>query len=623
MFRTLTSILLIALLSSAVWAVQPYHEVQVVDERGEPVTTISSIEIYAPDTTTNAVIYQDRGEQNTITIPMTTSSTNTTLSDGLFYWYGPDGYDFSITDGTNIATNANHRTRTSSEGTIVFPSYLTSITTSQYLDAESITMGTSSDFVLNAGATADLLTWTPATDGAIFRIGANDAATNSDFRVHVGTDMGLLIDEGVPSFAWSGGAATINHNSNFNAGLCTGTSTGAVTLGSATAGAITIDSTSTATMNSDGAFSITTSDASADITVDSTAGSVIIDGGEAVDDAITIVSSGAAGGIDITSLGDIDITTTGAAGEDITISNSGGSIAMTASEADAGAMLLQTSGAGGDLTINSVLGRVIIEGEEDAANAVLITADGSTASTLEIFNDTGTSATEGAASIQLLSDVGGIAIQSGLNGAAITLLADAGTSEVILINADQGTGVDSITIDSDDGGITINTGTGAGDAITYNGRTDSLIILEGTADAFETSLTFTDPTADGTINFPDTADEGAAGGDVAWVADAGTTTKDASNAAIPVTDAIVLGTSGAASAWSLPNGEEGQILTVQIVTDGGEATITPDTCAGCGWATAVLTDDIDGITFLYVDDTVGWIVIGTSGDGTNLVALTQ
>ena len=157
----------------------------------------------------------------------------------------------------------------------------------------------------------------------------------------------------------------------------------------------------------------------------------------------------------------------------------------------------------------------------------------------------------------------------------------------------------------------------------FDGANAETWIIEGSADGFETSVVFTDPTADGTITFPDTGDEGAAGGEIAWIADAGTTTKDASDAAIPVTDAVVLGTSGGASAWSLPNGEEGQILTVVIVTDGGEAIITPDTAAGCGWATVVLTSDIDGVTFMYIDDTIGWIIIGTFSDGTNLVAVTQ
>lgn len=660
MFRKLTYILLIALLSSAVWAVQPYHEVKIVDETGAIVTTITSVSIYAPDSTTDAVIYMDRGEQNTITIPMTPTSDNTTLVDGVMSWYGPDGYNFSITDGSNIANNADHRPRTSSEGRLIFPSYLTAISSTTYSDAQSATFGDGGDWVLRGGNVANQMSFTPIADNSNFIIGVSGTSLNSSFNVYVGTALGLKLDASVPSLTWDGGAVLVNHNSNFNVGINTGTSTGNSSIGSGTSGTVALDTDAGMTINADDSIAMTVSAGTigiaatgGDITIDGTNSSVIVRGTEAIADAIWIDAD--AGGVDITAAAtfDIDITATGgkilmnatedAAGaisaivnggtsETIVLTNTQGTgtdsfnIDATAGGIDIDAELevaINVAAAASNLVLGSTLGSIYIEAEEDVANAILITADGGTSTTLEIFNDTGTSATEGAASIQLLSDVGAIALQSGLDGAAITLLADAGTSEVILINADQGTGVGSITLDSDDGGITINTGTGADDGINYNGRTDSLIVLEGTADAFETSLTFTDPSADGTINFPDTADEGAAGGDVAWVADAGTANKDASDAAIPVTDAVVLGTSGAASAWSLPNGEEGQILTVQIVTDGGEAIITPDTCAGCGWATAVLTDDIDGITFLYVDDTVGWMVIGTSGDGTNLVALTQ
>ena len=433
MKRFTTILMLALLLVSSARAQNSYHEVQVVDERGEKVTDISSVEIYLPDTTTNAVIYSDRGNQNTITIPMTTGSTNTTLSSGFFSWFGADGYDFSITDGTNIATNSGHRTRTSSEGTLVFPSYLTSITTSQYLDAESITMGTSADWVLNAGAVADLLTWTPASDGAIFRIGANDAATNGDFRVMVGTDIGLLIDEGVPSFTWTGGAASINASSNFNTTINTGSSTGTVTLGSSTAGALTLDTTSTYTLSSDGAHSTTTTDGSADITVDATAGSVIVDGGEAVDDAVIIRSTGAAGGIDITSLGDIDITTTGTAGEDITITNTGGSIIVTATE--------------------------------NIQNSMHIEVNGGTSESVNIYSNQGTgvsATTEHDASVQLQSDDGGISLYTTANLAnAIRIETNSGSSETIVINNVQGTDDASLELSSKLGGITMNAAAGS------------------------------------------------------------------------------------------------------------------------------------------------------------------
>ena len=38
----------------------PWHSIQIVDERGVTVTSITSVEIYAPGTTTNAVIFSDR-----------------------------------------------------------------------------------------------------------------------------------------------------------------------------------------------------------------------------------------------------------------------------------------------------------------------------------------------------------------------------------------------------------------------------------------------------------------------------------------------------------------------------------------------------------------------------------
>lgn len=757
MKKILFTMMIVALLVCPAMAARyRQHQLTIVDEFGDAVTNITQISIFDAGTSSATTIYPTRAG-GTMTNPITTGSTGSTFvqSLGLVSWFqaAPD-YKVTITDGTRSLTIDSR-----AEGDTRFPwyaNYIGALSSFNIGDNNDLNFGTDTDVVGTWENANDILSWIPAVDGVSFDIGDTDAAKQFVFHVYVGGvgGGGLTIDEGTSAFTWLGsGAVTINDSGTGTTSIHAGAATGTITIGSGTSGAWAIDGTSTGAINCDAALGITTTDGSADITVDAVAGSVIIDGGEAAADAVTITATGTAGGIDITSLADIDITTTGAATEDISITNTGGSVIITATEGAADAIVLNAStavggiditsnadiditttgaatedisitntggsiivtatenvqnsmhievnggtsesinlysnqgtgasattehdasvqiqsddggigiyttgdvadafrletnggtnetitinnlqgtgagaitiaanAAGGDLNLDSVLGRIEIEAEEDVANALYLIADGSTASTIEIFNDTGTAATEGAASIQLLSDVGGIAIQSGLDGAAITLLADAGTSEIILINADQGTGVGSITLDSDDGGITINTGTGASDGINYNGRTDSLIVLEGTADDHETSLTFTDPTADGTINFPDSADEGAAGADVAWVADAGTTTKDASDAAIPVTDAVVQATSGAASAWSLPNGEEGQILTVVIVTDGGEATITPDTCAGCGWATAVLTDDIDTITFMYVDDTVGWMVIGTAGDGTNLVALTQ
>ena len=92
----------------------------------------------------------------------------------------------------------------------------------------------------------------------------------------------------------------------------------------------------------------------------------------------------------------------------------------------------------------------------DEKGAVYLHANGGTSESILIHSDQGTSDTEGDASVQLLSDVGGIGIKSGLNSSgAIRITADGGTSERIVLHSDQGTGSDSILLASDVGGVHI------------------------------------------------------------------------------------------------------------------------------------------------------------------------
>jgi hypothetical protein len=135
----------------------------------------------------------------------------------------------------------------------------------------------------------------------------------------------------------------------------------------------------------------------------------------------------------------------------------------------------------------------------------------------------------------------------------------------------------------------------------------SPIIAEGaTANDFETTISITDPTADNTITLPDDS------GSVAY-SPGGTTTSIADSLAIPITHAYVAKTTGGdAEALTLANGENGQILTIALVTDGGGVgTLTPVTCSG--FATIAFEDAGDNVTLMYIDDTVGWIILGTAG----------
>ena len=83
--------------------------------------------------------------------------------------------------------------------------------------------------------------------------------------------------------------------------------------------------------------------------------------------------------------------------------------------------------------------------------------------------------------------------------------------------------------------------------------------------------------------------------------------------AMPVTHPYIVKTTGAdAEALTLADALPGQMLVLNLTTDGGgTGTLTPSTTTG--FATIVFADAGDQAVLLYVDDTVGWIIIGLSG----------
>lgn len=81
--------------------------------------------------------------------------------------------------------------------------------------------------------------------------------------------------------------------------------------------------------------------------------------------------------------------------------------------------------------------------------------------------------------------------------------------------------------------------------------------------------------------------------------------------AIPLDKPIVLKTTGGAEALTLANGYPGQVLNINLVVDGGDGTLTPATATG--FATIVFADAGDQVTLMYIDDTVGWVIMGMAG----------
>jgi len=108
-------------------------------------------------------------------------------------------------------------------------------------------------------------------------------------------------------------------------------------------------------------------------------------------------------------------------------------------------------------------------------------------------------------------------------------------------------------------------------------------------------------------------DTPAGGLNLLWSPKNGTIEVAADVLAIPVTHARVSKTTGGnAEALTLANGLPGQVLTIALDTDGGgTGTLTPTTCSG--FVSIAFADVGDHATLRYVDDTIGWVIMGASG----------
>ena len=186
-------------------------------------------------------------------------------------------------------------------------------------------------------------------------------------------------------------------------------------------GGVTVDTTGSFSIDGAAASNITLTGAF-DLTVNSTAGSIIVTGGQAAVDAIDINASDVAGGIDVDSgTGGVTVDTTGAMSFD-----------------SAAASNMTVTGAF-DLTVSSTAGSVVISGGEAAVDAVTITA-GNAAGGLDLNAGTGGVTVDTTASISL----------------------DCATASNFTI-----TGAADLTLSSTAGSTIINGGEAAADAIQF------------------------------------------------------------------------------------------------------------------------------------------------------------
>jgi hypothetical protein len=185
---------------------------------------------------------------------------------------------------------------------------------------------------------------------------------------------------------------------------------------------------------------------------------------------------------DVASSGDIDLVSSSDAAAAVYIAQSTGTSGTVKIHADTGTSV--TEGAE-SINILSDVGGIGLRSTANLANAINITNDGGTTGTITIFNDQGTSVTEGAASIALVSDAGGVELRSTANLAnAINITNDGGTTGTITIFNDLGSsvteGAASIELLSDAGGVELRSTANLANAIALTsdgGTTGSILIF--------------------------------------------------------------------------------------------------------------------------------------------------
>lgn len=268
---------------------------------------------------------------------------------------------------------------------------------------------------------------------------------------------------------------------------------------------LTADGTGAVSLGSNAAADITAS--AGDVSLISSAGSVVLNGAEAVDDAIQLTSASGglaasvalsaviastetnADSVQITSGGGMDITATGAAGKDIDIVCTSGSVNISGGENVANAVVISagaggidisaTGSAGEDIDIVNTGGSVNISATENNSGAIIVQANGGASERVTLLSSQGT----GADSINLESTAGGITLSAALASAdAINLSASAGGVDVdgaLQVNiASSQAAANAVRIVASDaaGGLDLDAGTG-GVAIDSTGA----ISLDGAA----------------------------------------------------------------------------------------------------------------------------------------------
>ncbi len=216
----------------------------------------------------------------------------------------------------------------------------------------------------------------------------------------------------------------------------------------------------------------------ADLSLISTAGSIVVTGGEAAVDAIQLNATTALGGIDVNAgtggmtvdsggllsldaAGIVNLTTTGAF--DITVNSTAGSIVVTGAEAAVDAIQLNATTVGGGIDINAGSGGITLD------TTAALSLDSATASNFTVT---------GAADLTLQSTAGAVNVISGEANLDSINVTSAGGMNVVAVGA----AAKDIIITNTNGSMTLTAGESVTDAmnITASGAASRVNITAGT-----------------------------------------------------------------------------------------------------------------------------------------------
>lgn len=310
--------------------------------------------------------------------------------------------------------------------------------------------GTDDARIMTAAKVVDLLETPPAIGGTTPAAGSFTtlAATGAiDF------DAGGSFESGgaAISIGSDASADAINIGNGAAARTITfGNATGAtqIDMDSGTGGTI-LDSTGAISLDAAAASNFSTSGAGVDLTLESAAGRVIVNGGENAADCIYLhADAGTSEKIRIHS-------DQGTAADSVELESDVGGITLLSGLASADAINLTASAGGVDI---DGAGQINIASSQNAADSIVLT---SSAGGIDILANSAAAGED--IDIQASSSINLLSTENVAD--CIYLRANAGTSEKIRIHSDQGTSVDSVELESDVGGITLTSGLASADAI--------------------------------------------------------------------------------------------------------------------------------------------------------------